>query len=84
MDSEQDTGPDERPKESDEPPYISSPKKRDHAKISFCENSPNPQRPSKKPRSNRTPVADETSDSRDTPIRPGERSFVIAFLRLSF
>ena len=75
MDFEQDARP-------DKPPSISPPKR--HRKISFDENSANVQRPSKKPRSNCTPLADRSSYSRYTSVRPGECSFAIASLNLSF
>ena len=79
MDFEQDVRPDESledlanepPGEPDEPWSISPPKKRGRKKISFNENSANAQRPPKNPRSNRTPLADRTSDSRYVSIRPG-------------
>lgn len=85
MDFEQDAGPpddqpDELPEEPDEPPSIRPPKKRGRKKISFDENSANAQRPSKKPRSNRTPLADRTSDSRYVSIRPGKHMLAVAFL----
>lgn len=70
--------PDEPPVEPEEPPSISPRKKRGHKKISFDENSAKAQRPSKKPRSNRTPLADRTSDSHYVSIRPGGHPFVIA------
>ena len=76
--------PDEPPEEPDELPAISPPKKRGRKKISFDENSANLQRPSKKPRSNRTPLADKTDDSRYISIRPGEYLLVIGPLRLPF
>ena len=80
MDFEQDAGPeelpedqpDEPPEEPDDPPPAKPPKKRGNKKISFDENSVGVKRPSKKPRSNRTPLADRTSDSRYVSIRPGE------------
>ena len=76
--------PDEPPEEPGEPPSINPPKKRGRKKISFDENSANLQRPPKKPRSNRTPLADKTEDSRYISIRPGEYLLVIGFSRLSF
>ena len=80
MDFEQDDEPDGQPEdqpdepqeESDEPPPASPPKKRGRKKISFDENSTTSLRPSKEPRSNRTPLADRTSDSRYVSIRPGK------------
>ena len=83
MDSEEDTGlpedqPDEPPEEPDDPPPASPPRKRGRKKISFDENSADAQRPSKKPRSNRTPLADRTSDPRYVSIRPGERLPTVA------
>lgn len=77
MGFDQDAGPLEEPKE---PPSISPPKKRGRKKISFDENSTNAQRPPKKPRLNRTPLVDETSDSRYVSIRPGKHSLAAAFL----
>lgn len=92
-DFEQDTRPledqpEEPPEEPDEPPSISPPKKspskkRGRKKISFDENSTNAQRPPKKPRLNRTPLTDRTSDPRYVSIRPGKR-FVVALSRFSF
>ncbi|KAF9646077.1 hypothetical protein BDM02DRAFT_3100458 [Thelephora ganbajun] len=82
MDFEQDARPPEdqpeEPDEPDEPPSISPPKKRGRKKISFDENSANAQRLSKKPRSNRTPLADRTSDSRYVSIRPGKHFFTVS------
>jgi len=75
--------PDEPPEELDEPPRIGPPKKRGRKKISFDENSANAQRPSKKPRSNRTPLGDRTSDSRYVSIRPGKSSLSVASLILN-
>jgi len=80
MDFEQDDGPDGQPEdqpdepleEPDDPPPVSPPKKRGRKKISFDENSTTSRRPSKKPRSNRTPLADRTSGSRYVSIRPGK------------
>jgi centromere protein C len=77
MDFEQDARPDEPPEDQpDEPPEEAPPsippKKRGRKKISFDENTIESQRPSRKPRSNRTPLADKTSDSRYVSIRPGE------------
>ena len=80
MDFEQDDGPDGQPEdqpnepleEPDEPQPASQPKKRGRKKISFDENSTTSRRPSKKPRSDRTPLADRTSGSRYVSIRPGE------------
>ena len=76
-DFEQDNRPDEEPEDQpDEPPEEpeppSPPKKRGHKKISFDENSTTSRRPSKKPRSNRAPLADRTSGSRYVSIRPGK------------
>jgi len=64
--------PDEPLEEPDEPPPPSPPKKRGRKKISFDENSTTSRRPSKKPRSDRTPLADRTSGSRYVSIRPGK------------
>jgi len=80
MDFEQDAGPDEPPEDQpDEPPEeagelpsVNLPKKRGRKKISFDENSAEARRPTKKPRSNRIPLADRTSDSRYVSIRPGK------------
>ena len=80
MDLEQDDGPDGQPEdqpdepleEPNEPPPASPPKKRGRKKISFDENSTTSRHPSKKPRSNRTPLADRTSGSRYVSIRPGK------------
>ena len=82
MDFEQDDGPDEplgdQPDEpteerSEEPPPVNPPKKRGRKKkISFDENSVEAQRRPKKSRSDRTPLADKTSDSRYVSIRPGK------------
>ena len=80
MDFEQEDGPDGQPEdqpdepleEPDEPLPASPPKKRGRKKISFDENSTTSRRPSKKPRSNRTPLADRTSGSRYVSIRPGK------------
>ena len=77
MDFEQDAGPEEPPEDQpDEPPEEAPPsvppKKRGRKKISFDENTIESRRPSRKPRSNRTPLADKTSDSRYVSIRPGE------------
>ena len=80
MDFEQDGGTDGRPEgqpdepleEPDEPPPASPPKKRGRKKISFDENSTTSRRPTKKPRSNRTPLADRASGSRYVSIRPGK------------
>ena len=76
--------PDPPPEEPGEPPSINPPKKRGRKKISFDENSADAQRPSKKPRSNRTPLGDRTSDSRYVSIRPGRHPFVIASSSHSF
>ena len=81
MDFEQDAAPNESPEDqpdeppeerSEEPPPVNPPKKRGRKKISFDENSAAVQRPPKKPRSNRTPLADRTSGSRYVSIRPGK------------
>ena len=80
MDFEQDDGPegqpedqpDDPPEEPDEPPPPSPPKKRGRKKITFDENSATSRRPPKKPRSDRTPLGDRTSDSRYISIRPGK------------
>lgn len=76
--------PEDPPEEPDEPPAISPPKKRGRKKISFDENSANAPRPPKKPRSNRTPLADKTSDSRYVSIRPSKHSLVTVSLTLTF
>jgi len=90
MDFEQDVRPeeppesqlDEPPEESDEPPSINPPKK--GRKITFDENSTETRRPSRKPRSNRTPLADKTSDSRYVSIRPGKHPLVVGSSNISF
>jgi hypothetical protein len=85
MDFEQDDGlPEDQPEEPDEPPSIGPPKKRGRKKISFDENSANSQRPSKKPRSNRTPLGDRTSDSRYVSVPRGEHLLPVASLGFSF
>lgn len=66
---EQDAGLVEEP---EEPPSMAPRKKRGRPKISFDENSTNGRRPSKKPRLNRMPLVDKTSDSRYVSIRPGK------------
>ena len=86
-DSERDAGldesledqPDELPDEPDEPPSISPRKKRGRKKISFDESSVHAYCPSKKPRSNPTPLADKTPGSRYVLIRPGEHSFMVTY-----
>ena len=84
MDFEQDVRPDESLEDlPNEPPSISPPKKRGRKKISFSENSGNAQHPPKGPRSNRTPLADRTSDSRYVSIRPG-RCLLFLHLQISF
>ena len=93
MEFEQDAGPEEPPESqpdepteerSEEPPPIDPPKKRGRKKkISFDENSMEAQRPPKKPRSNRTPLADKASDSRYVSIRPGKPRQLLQLLNLS-
>jgi len=90
MDFEQDAGADEPPEsqpdepseEPDERPSVTPPKKGRRG-ISFDENSAKARRPSRKPRSNRTPLADKTSDSRYVSIRPGKHSLVVASSNIS-
>ena len=84
LDEPPEDGPDPPPEEPGEPPPINLPKKRGRKKISFDENSTDAQRPPKKPRSNRTPLGDRTSDSRYISIRPGGHPFVIASSTDSF
>ena len=76
-----DESPEEEPDEPlqglVEPPSI-SPRKKGRKEISFDENSADPQRPPKKPRSKRTPLADRTSSSHHVSVRSGRQPFVIA------